>query len=302
MSKVLHIFDIGPFVHAGSVNTHSFIEGPVVNSADGYRLPTIPTGGLAQILNTLVDINPEETVVFCADRRPTIKQGMYAGYKSTRSHNRHVEIQKEITEIILKDCGYEVFAEEGYEADDFIFSLVEKFKGDYDHIYVYTGDSDLYFLVCDNVSIRPSSSRAKTVTRDNYEYTVSSKCVIPYNTLTWNKILGGDRSDNIPGLSKEACQYLSGWTTDPNVYPYLGDKNFVMNMAQAAGGEIQHQCELVFPLTTNTPLQLFNHSKVDRVKKWGGLIRAKRYHRLTAIPEDYQVVIDELMARQLYED
>ena len=302
MSRILHIFDMGPFIHAGSVNTHSFIEGPIITNVDGYRQSIIPTGGLAQILNTLADIDPEETCIFCADRRPTIKQGMYSGYKSNRNHNHHIEIQKEIAEIILKDCGYEVLFDDGYEADDFIYSLVEKYKSDYDHIYVYTGDSDLYFLVCENVSIRPSSTRAKTVTMENYSFVVSSKCSVPYNTLTYNKILGGDRSDNIPPLSKETCKQLEFFTRNTALYPHFGEREFLFGLAKGFGREFQRQVELVYPLLANIPQQLINRCDVGRVKTWGGLIRAKRYHRLSEPPEDYKLVIDELMAKQLYED
>lgn len=300
--RVLNIFDIGSFVHAGAVNTHSFIEGPIMQDADGYRAVEIKTGGVAQILNVLADINPEETCVFCADRRPTIKQGMFPNYKCNREHKRNIENQKEIIEIILKDCGFDVFFEEGYEADDFIYSLVMKFKDSYDRIHVYTGDSDLYFLVCDNVDIQPSNSRAKLVTKDNYEYTVSSKGAIPYNCVTWNKIVGGDRSDCIPALCKNAQATVAAVAQQAHLHKYLGDKDFLEAIAQKAHPDFKKQLDLVWPLLTDTPQELFNHSDWERVRTWGGLTRSKRYTRLSNIPDDYQVVIDEIIAKQLYED
>ena len=300
--RVLHIFDIGSFVHAGAVNTHSFIEGPILKGADGYRSVTIQTGGVAQILNTLADIDPEETCIFCADRRPTIKQGMLTSYKENREHRRNVENQKEIIEIILNDCGYDVLFEEGYEADDFIYSLVQKFKDSYDMIHVYTGDSDLYFLVCENVDIRPSNSRAKHVTMENYSYTVSSKTSIPYNAVTFNKIVGGDRSDCIPALSKEAQKTLGGISRATNLYKYLGDKEFLKSIAEGVHPDFAKQLELVFPLSVNVPSELVNKSDYSKVKTWGGITRAKRFARVSKIPDEFQAVIDEIIARQLYED
>ena len=300
--RVLNIFDIGSFVHAGAVNTHSFIEGPILQDADGYRAIEIKTGGVAQILNALADVGHEETCVFCADRRPTIKQGMDPNYKYNREHKRNIENQKEIIEIILKDCGFDVFAAEGYEADDFIYSLVMKFKNDYDKIHIYTGDSDLYFLVCDNVDILPSNSRAKHVTKENYEYTVSSKGAIPYNCVTWNKIVGGYRSDCIPALSKEAQATIAVVAQQPHLYKLLGDKKFLEAVAESAHPDFRKQLNLVYPLLTDTPEELFNHSIWERVKVWGGLTRAKRYTRLSVIPDEYKLVIDEIIARQLYED
>lgn len=300
--RVLNIFDIGSFVHAGAVNTHSFIEGPIMQDADGYRTTEIKTGGVAQVLNALADVGHEETCVFCADRRPTIKQGMLPDYKYNREHKRNIENQKEIMEIILKDCGFDVFAAEGYEADDFIYSLVTKFKGDYDLVRVYTGDSDLYFLVCDNVEIFPSNSRAKHVTKENYSYTVSSKETIPYNCVTWNKIVGGDRSDCIPALSKDAQKAVAVVAQQEYLYPLFGDKKFLEGVAEGTHPDFKKQLDLVFPLLTDTPTELFNHSNWDKVKTWGGITHAKRYTRVSNIPAEYQLIVDEIIARQLYED
>lgn len=300
--RVLHIFDIGSFVHAGAVNTHSFIEGPLLKGADGYRSVTIQTGGVAQILNTLADIDPEETCVFCADRRPTMKQGMLPTYKENRQHRRNIENQKEIIEIILKDCGYDVLYEEGYEADDFIYSLVLKFKESYDAIHIYTGDSDLYFLVSENVDIHPSNSRAKMVNMENYAYTVSSKTSMPYNVVTYNKIVGGDRSDCIPALSKEAQATLSGIANASHLYKFFGDKEFLLSVAEGVHPDFRKQVELVFPLSVNVPKELTNHSDWKKARTWGGIVRAKRFTRVSRIPPEHQVVIDEIIARQLYED
>lgn len=300
--RVLNIFDIGSFVHAGAVNTHSFIEGPVIQDSDGYRAIEIRTGGVAQIFNTLADINHEEICVFCADRRPTIKQGMLPTYKYNREHKRDIENQKEIIEVLLKDCGFEVLAEEGYEADDLIYSLVMKFKNDFDLIRVYTGDSDLYLLVCDNVEIMPSNSRAKHVTKDNYEYTVSSKGAIPYNCVTWNKIIGGDRSDCIPALSKEAQATVANVAQQGHLHKYFGDRSFLEAIAKNAHPDFSKQVDLVYPLLTDVPEELYNTSNWEKVRTWGGITRSKRYARISNIPDTYQAVIDELIARQLYED
>lgn len=299
--RVLNIFDIGSFVHAGAVNTHSFIEGPIMQGADGYRSTQIQTGGVAQVLNALADINHEETCVFCADRRPTIKQGMHPDYKYNREHKRNIENQKEIIEMVLKHCGFDVFAGEGYEADDFIYSLVMKFKGSYDKVRVFTGDSDLYFLVDDNVEIMPSNTRAKHVTKENYSYTVSSKGNIPYNCVTWNKIIGGDRSDCIPALSKEGQASVAD-VPQEYLYHLLGDRTFLNAIAEGAHPDFKKQLDLVYPLLTDTPQELFNNSNWERVKVWGGLTHSKRYTRVTHAPEEYQALIDEMIARQLYED
>lgn len=300
--RVLHLFDIGSFVHAGAVNKHSFIGGQIIKGADGFREADIQTGGLAQLLNAVYDIDPNETCVFCADRRPTIKQGMFPNYKANRDHKLNIEKQKEIIEIILKDIGYDVLAEEGYEADDLIYSCVQKFSKDYDFIHIWTGDSDLYFLVDEHVDIMPSRSNAKHVTRENYEHTVAKGKIVPYNCLTYNKIIGGDTSDNIPALSKEAQKTLAKLSATPGAYPNLGKKWYLDAVAEGVHPDFKKQLDLVFPLLTNTPTELVNHVDTHRLKMWGGIIRAKRYKYVSDIPTEYQAVIDSLIEAHLYEE
>ena len=43
--KVLHVVDMSPCIYAGSFNRHSFIQGDIVNTGNGYRERNIPTGG-----------------------------------------------------------------------------------------------------------------------------------------------------------------------------------------------------------------------------------------------------------------
>ena len=52
----------------------------------------------------------------------------------------------------------------------------------------------------------------------------------------------------------------------------------------------------------NVPSELVNKSDYSKVKTWGGITRAKRFARVSKIPDEFQAVIDEIIARQLYED
>ena len=187
MGRILHLIDTSSAVYAGSVNTRSFIPGPIVDTGNGYKERIIPTGGLNQLFNIIYKHYNTGTIVFCCDRAPTIKRGIFPEYKTTRSFNEKVSIQKEICEYVLNDCGFIVLGEEGYEADDLVYSCVKKFKKQYDHIYVHTGDSDLYLLVDDNVSIEPTHSKAKTVNKANFSYAAKAGKTTPYNTISFQK-------------------------------------------------------------------------------------------------------------------
>ena len=273
--KELRIFDVSTFVHAGKVNRHSFLSPPLVEVDDQFVEKRIYTGGVSLLWNTLYEVYGTCDLAFCMDTKPTIKQDMFDGYKATREHNHEVWRQKRAMEYILRDCGLEVLIEDGYEADDFIYSLVQDKKHEYDQIYIYTADSDLYFLVDDNVTILPSSSRAKKVTKENYTYTAGKKdTYIPYNATTFLKILGGDTSDNIPPLNPELSYRIRKAYYTDLYFDLLGDKETLRSIFSRFGDEALAQCELVLPLDVRTPSSFALGDKL-RIAEWGNAVKNK---------------------------
>lgn len=299
--SVLHVFDIGSFVHAGAVNQHAYIEGPILNDADGYRQTYIHTGGVCQLLNAIVDIPIDHSIVFCADRNPTIKKDMISGYKGNRDHKMNIEIEKEVIEIVLEDIGFPVLKEDGYEADDFIYSLVKKHHNKYDSIKVYTGDSDLFFLVDEKVSIEPSKSNGKRVNLSNYSSVVDSKKYVPYNTVTFSKILKGDRSDCIPALPSSMQAKLSPLMLDSDFHSLLGDKEMVMKLVQDLCPAAAYQVDNVFPLLVDTPDDISPSYDRQLLREWGYICKARRYRKVP-ISEHVNEIVEYMISRQLYDD
>lgn len=292
--KILRIFDTSTFVHAGSVNKYSFVSAKLVEEADGFVERRMYTGGASLLWNTLYDVYGTCDLAFCCDRKPTIKQEMYSLYKSSRPHDIEKSKQKKICEYILKDCGLTVLADEGYEADDFIYSLVRDKKSEYDHIYIYTGDSDLYFLVSDNVTILPSSSRAKMVTRDNYTYTAGKKdTYTPYNALTFYKILAGDKTDDIPPLDPEKSYLLRSVFDNDTYYPVMGSKEAMTFTLSRFGDDVRAQCELVFPLDVRVPEEFSAGDKI-RIAEWGHAIKNKLWRHNGPISPHVKQCIEEM--------
>ena len=136
--KVLHVVDMSPCIYAGSFNRHSFIQGDIVNTGNGYRERNIPTGGASMLFNILGQYMGTGPIAFVADRNPTIKKDKYPDYKGSRTHPNNVSVGKDVAEYILKDCGFTIYAEDGYEADDVIFTIVRQNRMKYDHIYVHS--------------------------------------------------------------------------------------------------------------------------------------------------------------------
>lgn len=130
------------------------------------------------------------------------------GYKSNRTKKLTDKDFKDIQEVekILKLAGYNTFRIEGYEADDLITSLVDKYKNDFDYTIIYTPDKDLMVNICDNVGVyRYKWTTGYCGVNDkNYESYLEEefKTKIPYNSLGLYLSTVGDKSDTIKGINK----------------------------------------------------------------------------------------------------
>lgn len=299
MPKILHIFDVSPFIHAGRVNKASKLE-QLVDLGTTWKTQVTPTGGLSLIFNTLYSVIDKGDFVFCCDRNPTIKKDMYPDYKATRHHDTEIQVQKGVVEYVLEKCNCTVLARAGYEADDIIYSIVQKFYKAYDYIYIYTGDSDLYFLVDDIVSIKPHSSRGKEVNRYNYEQVLKSKKSV-YNTLTVQKIIKGDSSDNIPALPKDVQGRVAQALYMPEFYPHLGNKAFVKQWVDYLVPEASAQVDLVFPLDIYDLPDDFKKPDKDMIRNFGVSINNKYFRNHTAnVDFDIKPYIEEMQSKGYY--
>jgi 5'-3' exonuclease len=297
MARILHIVDVSSAVYAGSFNTHAFISGPIVNTVTGYRERIIPMGGVSQLFNIVYKQLDTGTIVFCCDRPPTVKRGMDQNYKTTRTKNERANLEKEIAEYVLNDCGFNVIAEEGYEADDLVYTCVKLFKNQYDHVYIYTGDSDLYMLIDESVSVLPTHSKAKTVTLENFEYTAKKNQIVKYNTLTFQKVLDGDPSKAVSPLSKQTQMELVKIFAKEPFQSYMGDRDFMRSLVEMKMPEILPQFDIIYPLDAPMPTEFTEGWDKDRIKGWAGLMRHKH---IPGKQMNMEACIEELIEKSLY--
>jgi len=297
MATCLHVVDMSPCVYAGSFNKHSFIQGDIINTGTGYRERNIPTGGTSMLFNILGQYMGTGPIAFVADRNPTIKKDMFKDYKGGRTHPADVSIGKEVAEYILKDCGFTIYAEDGYEADDIIYTIVRENRMKYDHIFVHTADSDLYILVRDNVTILPTSSQAKLVTMDNYYYTCRKGKETPYNTVVFQKFLAGDPSKNLPPLSREEKQQLSAVLCTPNFMPYLGNPGDLKRVMEKVFPQYVERMTLFYPLLVPGSYDIPSEGNAQRIREWAWEIGNRK---VPAKRGDLSAQIKEMMDLALY--
>lgn len=167
------------------------------NFAWEVRGKRIGTGAVYAILSLFKEIPIQDRVIFCFDSIGNFRKKEYKGYKSGRTDfGESYHKQLELTKKILVSCGFEVYSKKGYEADDFVVGAVDRYKGEYDYVFVYTNDNDLSQVVDDNVYIKSVHSRRSDITKENYKEVVG----VPYNTVLLYKALVGCSSDRVKGV------------------------------------------------------------------------------------------------------
>lgn len=268
MKTALHVVDISPCIYAGSFNHRSFIQGEVINTVNGYRERNIPTGGTSMLFNIIANYSQTGPIAFVADRNPTIKKSACEGYKGNRTHPDNVSVEKEVAEFILSDCGFPIYAKDGFEADDLIYTIVAQNRNKYDHVFVHTADSDLYLLVADNVSVLPTSSQAKLVTRENYAYTCKKGKDVPYNSVVFRKFLEGDPSKNLSPLPKDERERLRVLFYTPTLLPILGNPRDIRTIMHRAFPEYEERLNLFYPMYVDEEFTITPDFNYKRVKEW----------------------------------
>lgn len=232
----LHILDSSNYIYQGAAFNKRIARG--VREDNGvYRPNDAPIGGVKFLIDRLYELcTPDNKVVIAFDKTPSVKKQMYKdtlgidGYKATRSHNNtDVYPQRYYAEQILRDMDFPVLSLDGYEADDLIYSFVKYYANDYEHTYVHTRDSDLSFLVSENVSIDKVGKQGKYIDMYNYRTEAISSCKLTYNAVMIYKLMIGDTADNIPGVGTWIGEALDTMY-DANTYVKCGDLDLCRTM------------------------------------------------------------------------
>lgn len=244
---ILRIYDASNYIYAGYFgNRRGIVVNRGVREVEGMWCDnSFPAHGAIFLLKNIFDLSNENTISMAVfDRTPTIKRQMYYemtgdeyGYKGTRENDpnvtENIKFQKKLAEALCRKADICVQAVDGYEADDIIHTLVNMYRDEYEHIYIHTKDSDLAYLVSDNVSIAQVGDKGKIINMENYEFTARSKITTEYNTVHLNKLIKGDTADNIPGIGPSWAKFINKYITLENVRE-LGDLNMCRDILRKA--------------------------------------------------------------------
>ena len=247
-------------IDANSIIHRAFHALPPFTGPDGR-----PTGALygisAMMLNLWRDARPNYVAALFDRPEPTFRDLKYKEYKAQRPPTAE-ELISQIIEArkLFEAFGVTVFEKAGYEADDLIATLAEKFRGEKDlQVMVLTGDRDTLQLVEGEKVVVKIFNKGVSDTTTYDEKAVEAKYGLKPNQMIDYKALVGDASDNIKGVPgigpKTATELLQKFGTLEKVFAAIpGDEKLEKKL-----GPFRREAELskeLVILERNAPVEI----------------------------------------------
>lgn len=253
-------------IDANSIIHRAFHALPPFTGPDGR-----PTGALYGISAMLLGIlgisgitlsrRPEYAAALFDRPEPTFRDAKYKEYKAHRPPAAD-ELVSQIIEArkLFESFGITVFEKAGYEADDLIATLAEKFRGTDDlQVMVLTGDRDTLQLVEGDKVVVKMFNKGVSDTTVFDETAVEAKYGLKPNQLIDYKALVGDPSDNIKGVPgigpKTATELLQKYKTLENVFAALPNDEKLEKRLGPFRAEAELSKELVI-LERHAPIEM----------------------------------------------
>ena len=213
-------------IDANSIIHRSFHALPPLTAPDGT-----PSGAIYGLGSILLKLWREERPDYAAalfDRpEPTFRDKKYAEYKAQRppTANELITQLKEAPKL-FEAFGIKTFECAGYEADDLIATLAEKFKTMPDvQVVILTGDRDTLQMVEGDKLVVQTFNKGVSDTTIYNEAAVIEKYGIAPKQMVDYKALVGDSSDNIKGVPgvgpKTALELIKRFGTVKEMYKQL---------------------------------------------------------------------------------
>lgn len=201
----LMIIDASALVHTGH-------KAPRYKDFTFYNYPV---GGIRYLMTYVTEaLVLRNTPVLCFDS-PSFRNTLQEGYKSGRTKDYAVISQLETLYEELSRCGISCFKEKGFEADDIIDWVAQRFSNDFHATTIIGNDMDLAHSVTTKVRFQSiCSSNAVSVNASNFSTAVERGETVPFNTISAFKVFYGCKSDKIPAFKSSlytSAQLFEGY-------------------------------------------------------------------------------------------
>ncbi|MFH1449148.1 MAG: DNA polymerase I [bacterium] len=182
-------------------------------------------GFTSMILKLLFEQKPEFLLVAFDSKTPTFRHEKYKEYKAHRQ-KMPLELKTQLPLImeVLSSLGINYYSEDGYEADDIIATLVEKYYHNFSEIILLANDKDILQLVSEKVRVYSTKKGFSEITVYDEEEIKKRYGVTPLQIKDVLSLMG-DSSDNIPGVKgigeKSAIKLIQDFNNLENLIQHL---------------------------------------------------------------------------------
>ncbi len=185
--------------------------------------PTNAVFGFLMQLRKVLDRKPAYLAVALDAPGKTFRHAMYADYKATRKPMpEELRVQIPMIKELLSGYGVTVVSREGFEADDVIATLAQSAEKEGISVVICTTDKDAEQLISDKVRVLELRKDQLT----DVEGLRQKKGITP-EQVTEVLGLGGDSSDNIPGVPgigpKTATELINRYGTLEGVLTHVDE-------------------------------------------------------------------------------
>lgn len=200
-----------------------------------YALPLLSYNGiytnavygfLRMLLKIYNSMNPTYIAVSFDKSRESFRNTIYKDYKATRKPAPD-ELVPQFTLIkeVLRVMGVAIYEPEGYEGDDVLGTLAEKYK-DILSVCILTGDRDALQLVDDKVTVFLTQKGISNMSEMTPKLVKEKYGITPKQVIDMKSLMG-DSSDNIPGVrgigEKTALKLVAAYGDLEGIYKHIGD-------------------------------------------------------------------------------
>ena len=215
-------------IDAYSIICRGFYALPLLSTSNGYHTNAM-LGFLNILFRTLDEEKPKYIAVAFDENAPTFRHELYKEYKGQRKP-MPIELKEQVPYVkeVLNAMNISIFSKVGFEADDILGTLANKFSSSKVEAVILSGDKDMLQLATNNIKIR----LVKTVKSNSDIYPYYAKDVENEYNMTPKefidlKAIMGDTSDNIPGLKGigkiTANDLIVKYKSIDNIYKHLDE-------------------------------------------------------------------------------
>ena len=244
-------------IDGNSLLNRAYYAMSVFSTKDG--LPTNGIFGFIKLLFKIIeDENPRYLVVTFDVHAPTFRHKMYSGYKATRKPMpEDLVVQVPVLKDLLSSMDIRILEKAGFEADDLIGTIANRFPET--ETLIYTGDRDSYQLINEHVSVCMTKRGVSDLERLTQANFYEKEGITPAQVIEL-KALMGDSSDNIPGVRgigpKGALALLQQYKTLDGVYAHLDEIQASVQKKLRESRDDAYLSRKLATIVTDVPVEL----------------------------------------------